>query len=289
MSGYIRVYRNILDWEWWSDINTYRLFTFMVLSANWKDGKFKGLDIPKGSFVSSIGKLAEKTNLTVNEVRTALKHLISTNEITSKPHGKFTVFTVNNYCLYQEDNEQITSKSREDNEELTSRSQPINDLLTTIEEEKERKEGKQENREEGKQNITVSDETVCQTDVRPVVEAWNELAAYGIKPISRLAGGSQRYQRLVARIKQYSVGEVLSAIRKIKSSDFLQGKNNKGWVITFDWFVLPNNFPKVLEGNYDGATGNSKNRFTDFPQREYGGGAMDDLERRMLSGGKTKN
>ena len=53
------------------------------------------------------------------------------------------------------------------------------------------------------------------------------------------------------RIREYGIDTVLLAIEKVKASDFLQGKNNRGWIITFDWFVLPNNFPKVLEGNYD--------------------------------------
>ena len=99
--------------------------------------------------------------------------------------------------------------------------------------------------------ITVSNETVCQTDVRRVAGEWNKLQAYGIKPISRFNCHSKRYELLVTRIRQYGITEVLSAIERIKQSDFLQGKNNKGWIITFDWFVLPNNFPKVLEGNYD--------------------------------------
>ena len=99
--------------------------------------------------------------------------------------------------------------------------------------------------------VTVSNETVCQTDVRHVVEAWNKLHDYGINPVSKISNTSKRCHSLVARIRQYGITEVLSAIERIKLSDFLQGKNNKGWVITFDWFVLPNNFPKVLEGNYD--------------------------------------
>ena len=102
-----------------------------------------------------------------------------------------------------------------------------------------------------KDTMTVSNETVCQTDVRLVMEAWNGLQSYGIRPISKLDSASKRYSSLVARVRQYSVDDVLSAIEKIKSSDFLQGKNNNGWTITFDWFVRPNNFPKVLEGNYD--------------------------------------
>ena len=43
---------------------------------------------------------------------------------------------------------------------------------------------------------------------------------------------------------------VLQAIDEISTSDFLKGQNNKGWTITFDWFIKPNNFIKVLEGNY---------------------------------------
>lgn len=114
--------------------------------------------------------------------------------------------------------------------------------------------------EEDKEYITVSKDTVRQTEVRQCVEAWNSLSEYGIKTISRLSSSSQRYQRLSARIKEYGLSSVLSAIEKVKGSSFLQGKSSgkKAWVITFDWFVLPNNFPKVLDGNYDDHPDNQK-------------------------------
>ena len=147
MAGYIKIYRDILEWEWWSDINTYRLFTYMLLKANWQDSKFRGINIPKGSFVSTLDKLSRETSLTINEVRTAIKHLQSTNEITNKSHGKYTVFTINNYCLYQDDNKQITEKTQEENKEVTNRSQPVNNLLTTIKEYKEDKEEKKDDKQ----------------------------------------------------------------------------------------------------------------------------------------------
>lgn len=118
----------------------------------------------------------------------------------------------------------------------------------------------------GKDNITVSEDTVCQTetvrlDIRPVVDAWNALSSStAIKPVSKMLSTSKRYQMLVARIKEYSIDDVLKAIEKIKQSDFLKGNNNKGWIITFDWFVRPNNFPKVFEGDYDNR-GSSKNPY----------------------------
>ena len=60
---------------------------------------------------------------------------------------------------------------------------------------------------------------------------------------------------LRARVREYGTEAVLQAIEKIRQSAFLRGQNAKGWVITFEWFVRPNNFPKVLEGNYDEARG----------------------------------
>ena len=101
--------------------------------------------------------------------------------------------------------------------------------------------------------ITVSKDTVRQTEsVRRIVAAWNQLEAYGIKSIIKLSSKSKRYECLVARLKEYGEENVLKAIENIKQSNFLQGKSSdrRKWFITFDWFVLPNNFPKVLEGNY---------------------------------------
>ena len=97
--------------------------------------------------------------------------------------------------------------------------------------------------------LTVPEGTVCRPeDVRRVVQAWNSL---GLQQLSRVTAASRRGGMLRARILEYGVDDVLEAIEKIRQSAFLKGQNAKGWVITFEWFVRPNNFPKVLEGNYD--------------------------------------
>ena len=97
--------------------------------------------------------------------------------------------------------------------------------------------------------LTVPEGTVCRPeDVRRIVQAWNSL---GLQQLSRVTAASRRGSMLRARILEYGVDDVLEAIEKIRQSAFLKGQNAKGWVITFEWFVRPNNFPKVLEGNYD--------------------------------------
>ncbi len=103
-------------------------------------------------------------------------------------------------------------------------------------------------------NLTVSKDTVCRTDVQRVIEQWNSLSVYGVKPVSSIKSKTKRYEMLNARIRSYGIGKVLEAVRNIKNSSFLCGANKKGWAITFEWFVRPNNFIKVLEGNYDDAS-----------------------------------
>jgi hypothetical protein len=99
--------------------------------------------------------------------------------------------------------------------------------------------------------LIVSKDTICQTDVRRVIEEWKKLQEVGINPIRDIKPSSKRYQLLKGRIREYGIDEVLNAINNVRNSDFLRGENNRGWMITFDWFVKPNNFTKVLEGNYN--------------------------------------
>ena len=70
-----------------------------------------------------------------------------------------------------------------------------------------------------------------------------------IKPISRMTAIRKSFIR--ARVREFSEKALYTAIDKAATSDFLNGKNNRNWVADFDWMMRPNNFPKVLEGNYD--------------------------------------
>ena len=133
--NYIKLSRGLLDWEWYTDINTTRLFIHMLLKANWKDGNFKGTTIPRGSFVSSIGKLSGETGLTDREIRTAISHLKKTGEVTSKTTNKFSVFTVVKYDLYQ-------TTDKQNDKQPTDKRQTNDKLTTTIEEKKEGKKGR---------------------------------------------------------------------------------------------------------------------------------------------------
>ena len=134
MEGFIYLHRKMLDWEWYDDINTCRVFLHCLFKANWKPCKWHGVDIEAGEFITSLQTLAVETNLSVMQVRTALNHLSLTGEITSKAHSKFRIITVNNWDRYQEPNKQ-------NNKQITKKQQASNKQVTTDE---EIKEGKKE-------------------------------------------------------------------------------------------------------------------------------------------------
>ena len=115
--------------------------------------------------------------------------------------------------------------------------------------EKKKESESEQEKESEKEFLTEPEGSVCRTkDVRRIQEAWNSL---GLHQLVKILPDSKRGELLRARIREYGTEAVLEAIEKVRNSPFLKGQNNRSWVITFDWFVKPNNFVKVLEGNYD--------------------------------------
>lgn len=91
-------------------------------------------------------------------------------------------------------------------------------------------------------------------DFSAIKEYWNTKHDQSGSTMRRLTLMSdQRKSNVRARIREYGgdVQKVYKAIDKAMASDFMNGKNGKGWVASFDWMMCPSNFPKVLEGNYD--------------------------------------
>lgn len=116
------------------------------------------------------------------------------------------------------------------------------------------------------ESSTISNEMVCATDVARVIEAWNSL---NLTRIVKITPDSQRAQWLNKRLRDYGLDNILLAIENVRNSSFLMGNNRKGWQATFDWFIKPNNFPKVLDGNYaDSKTIDTNNIFLKILESE---------------------
>ena len=106
MSGWIKLHRKMLDWEWYDDINVMRLFTHCLLRANHKEKKWRGIDIKRGQFYTSLETLSSETGLTAMQLRTCFDKLKTTGEITSSGMARGRMITVVQYDEYQDDNKQ---------------------------------------------------------------------------------------------------------------------------------------------------------------------------------------
>ena len=97
-------------------------------------------------------------------------------------------------------------------------------------------------------NVSDSDESDCYAAAQRVVDAWNLLPVES--KVHRMSATSTRAKSLRARIREYGEEKVMMAVAMVKNSDFLLGKKTD-FQITFDWFVKPDNFTKVISGNYN--------------------------------------
>ena len=157
-NGFIKLYRSMPNWEWWDDINTFRLFVTILLLANWKPKRWRGRVIPRGSCWTSITELAKKSGLTYQQTRTSYFKLISTGEITDKVTSRGRLVTVANYDVYQLDEQKATNKITDKNaDNQQTINQQSNRQATTTKEHKEYKEQKEIKQQQERGRSTMID------------------------------------------------------------------------------------------------------------------------------------
>lgn len=108
---FVKIYRRMLNWDWYTDIPVKVLYLHCILRANWKPDEWRGIAIERGQFVTSLQSLALETGLTLQQIRTALSKLIDNRLITDFVIGKKRVITVLNYDSFQGE-QQIINRER---------------------------------------------------------------------------------------------------------------------------------------------------------------------------------
>lgn len=115
MEGWISLYKKFVNWEWYQDTNVKSVFIHLLLLASYEDKKWQGRVVKRGQVIISSGNLASDLKLTRQQVRTALKKLQSTDEISVESTNKYLVITIEKYSDYQSalqnNNHQTTNKT----------------------------------------------------------------------------------------------------------------------------------------------------------------------------------
>ena len=115
MEGFIKLYRRLVEWEWYADHKMTRLFIHLLLTANHAAKGWRGMMIERGQKVTSLSKLSAEAGFTVKQIRGLLERLEKTGELTRKGTNKYTVLTLCNYDTYQmRDSEKGKQKDKQE-------------------------------------------------------------------------------------------------------------------------------------------------------------------------------
>lgn len=241
MKGYIREYRKIMQWRWYHDVAVAHLFRHLILSANYTTADWQNITISRGQLVTSRQRLAFETGLTEKMVRRCLKVLEKTGEIQLQPSNKYTLITICKYSEYQGDGYSIGQHG--------ANTGPAEGRKKTIN--KKRKECKNIESSLSSDSLSVLAPTKVddRIDYEAFMSFFNEAMAGKVIPqIAKIT--KARQEMLDARVKEHGKDAVAVVIKKAADSSWLNGGGRK-FQATFDWIMRPNNFLKVLEGNYD--------------------------------------
>ena len=99
--GWIKIHRKMVDWEWYSHPTTFVVWMHLLIEATHEEKEWKGVPISIGQLVTSVNSLAISTGLSIQQVRTALRNIQTTGEITIKTTNKYSIITICKYDEYQ--------------------------------------------------------------------------------------------------------------------------------------------------------------------------------------------
>ncbi len=178
MNGWIKLQRKLLDWEWYDDPITKSVFLDLLITANFETTKYRGTEILRGQTVMGYEKMAHRLGISTQNARTAINHLKSTGELTSKVTSKGQVITLINYDKYQltevETNKQINNEA---NRQLTGNQQATNNSIRS----KEIKEYKEDKNYSGETSSPTPSQTM--KDFIQMVDQKNERYEQFIKSL----------------------------------------------------------------------------------------------------------
>lgn len=235
---WIKMYKKLKDWEWFTDINVTYLWIYLLLTASDEDKRWQGMVVRKGQMVTSVSKLASATGLTDKQIRRCIGCLERTGEIVVERANKWSIITICKYDDYQ------VSDNQEGQAEVTQNAEPRGRQRATskdikILDIKER----------------VSKDTLKKSEddlIDQCIAIWNKTCTRcpAIRP---KLFSERRKTSLLLRLKDMGkVGVPLEVYKlvcdKISASDFIA---NGSWC-TIDWLVKSDeNWRKVYNGNFD--------------------------------------
>lgn len=245
--GWICLHRQLLEWEWYDDINACRLFIHCLLRANHKDKNWKGRDIKRGQFWTSLETLSQETGLSHKQVRGAFLKLEKTGEVASKGQARGRMVTVLNYESYQQEgklkgklegSQGASSGQAQGRLGATNNNDNNGDNDNNTDKEPDLFGDQEEEKAKPVPYKKIKDEYNKILFDRPKIEIMSDTRKTKLKSIWNM---EDNFQNL----------EFWSGLfTYIRDSDFLMGKTQNYPGCNFDFILQQSSFIKIYEGFY---------------------------------------
>ena len=99
-SGWLKIYRSIVDWEWFSEHDMTTFFIWCLCNANVDGRMWRGVYVKPGQLVVSRSTVCKELGISERRYRTIISRFAKSGEISVKPQGAFSIV---NWEIYQED------------------------------------------------------------------------------------------------------------------------------------------------------------------------------------------
>lgn len=192
-NGFVKLPRSIVTRKWFGDKNTLQLYVALLLKATFRESEFEGVKLKPGQLITSISKLGEATSQSVQQTKTALKHLKETNDIAIQTTPKFSIITLNSLSEEQQDNKPVNTL---DNKQGNKQN---NNIIR-----RDKEEGKEERTEEGREEGGASPASPTPADNSFSVISDEELDLTGFKARLVKEYGVELVERYEAKFRAWS-------------------------------------------------------------------------------------
>ncbi|MFM6994566.1 MAG: hypothetical protein ACKOWO_05585 [Sediminibacterium sp.] len=181
-TGWVKFFRSLTEWEWWDDHNTFRTFSYLLLSVNHEDKKWRGIEIKAGQMITGRKTLAASIGLSEQQIRTCLDKLKSTKEITIENFGFSSLISIVNWEKYQEATKETTKHQPSDNQVSTKYQPPL------------------------KNDKNIKNINICSFDIESVYQQFPRKLgkAGGIKKLSKEIKTQEQFENLKKAVANYS-------------------------------------------------------------------------------------
>ena len=238
MNGFIKLHRQILEWEWYEDKNCRLVFIHCLLKANFKDKRWRGKEVKRGSFVTSLGNLSDEVGISKQQLRTVLEKLGKTGEITAKGQGNNTLVIINKYNDYQCFTEEKSPKNNDEqhagNTPPTHEQHAGNTGVTTT--------------EEGKNDKNDKELLPYEKEFFTICDKFKKITGKSIRIEKTITGikSSGKYKIIAARLNAGADIEEMIKVITLKNNQWKDNSHMKK-NIRFSTLFAASNYEKYLD------------------------------------------